>query len=480
MQRFEILQREQVEKMHEATLKILDTIGISTTSQKFKELLLENGCKEAGDRIQFPPEVVNKYLQKAPAQFNLYGRDNHTVLEMGRRKAYAQSISGTPLIMDLETGERREYTLQDLANMCRLGDALPNIKAISCGVPKDVDADIYMLIEISTMLRNTKKPLRLPIESGADLKYISQVLTAVCGSMDQFRAKPCMYLEISPISPLNFAKEQAEGIMGLAELGIPIGLIPCNMMGATGPMTLIGAVVQQNAEVVAGIVAAQMVNPGIPVVMSPRVTFMDMRTGVGLWAAPEMGLAGACSVELAHYYNIPVSVAGYSAASKIADQQSGYERCYNALISALAGADIIAAAGALDNALVASYVQLVLDDEISSIIGRTFRELEVSEDTLAVDVVADIVNNNSSFLEHMHTVKHLRNGELWEPTITNRSNYMAWAEKKETVEQRAKEKAIKLLADNQEPLIDKVADDEIESIIRNAKKDFVKNGLLKI
>jgi trimethylamine--corrinoid protein Co-methyltransferase len=460
--------------MHQATLQILNTIGIATTSEKFKELLLNHGCKQAENRITFPPEIVERYLKMAPSHFNLYGRDGETVVELGKRKAYAQSISGTPLIMDLETGERREYMLQDLANMCRLADSLPSISIISCGVPKDVDADIYMLMEITTMLRNTRKPLRLPIESGVELEYISQVLSVVCGNMDKFREKPCLYLEISPISPLNFAKEQAEGIIGLAELGIPIGMIPCNMMGATGPMTLIGSVVQQNAEVVAGIVAAQMVRPGAKVVMSPRVTFMDMKTGVGLWAAPEMGIAGACSVELGHYYNLPVSVAGYSAASKIADQQSGYERCYNALLSALTGADIIAAAGALDNALAASYTQLVLDDEIASMIGRTFRELDVSDDALAVDVVADIVNSNTSFLEHIHTIKHLRKGELWEPTLTNRLNYVMWAETKETIEDRARKKATKLLAANNEPLFDSYTDEEIEKIIIAAKQKLAK------
>jgi len=472
VKRFQLLEEEEIKTIHEATLEILEKIGIRCKSEKFREVLADNGCKVEGEWVKFPPEVVERFLQKVPAEFKLYGRDGKTVLEIGKKHAYAQNCSGTPRVVDLDTGERREYVLQDLADMTRLIDALPNIHIVSCGVPTDVEEQVYMVVEIATMLRNTMKPVRLPIESAAEMKYICELLSLLAGSMEQFRQKPFLYLEVSPLSPLDYAREPADLIIALAEEGIPVGIIPCPMMGATGPMTLIGSVAQHNAEIVAGVVAAEMVNPGVPVMMSPRVTFMDMRSGLGLWAAPETGLAGVCSAQLANYYNIPVSVSGYSAAAQVADQQSGYERCYNALLNALVGVDVLAAAGALDNCLTQCYVQLVLDDEISSMVRSTFRKLDVAPETLAVDVVAEVISTKGSFLGHKHTRKYLRAGELWMPPVGSRLSFNEWAETKETIEDRARSKAKEILQSERTPVLDPQVEAEMDRIIETARKEL--------
>jgi trimethylamine---corrinoid protein Co-methyltransferase len=467
MSSYRFLSTEEVKAVHEATLQILEDIGISAKSEQFKAVLTSNGCKIHGDRIKFPPTVVEKFVKKAPSKFNLYRRDSDPPLQLGEQKAYSQICSGTPHILDLQSGERRSYLLQDIVDMTRLGQALPNIDIISCGVPTDIDEHIYMVTEIATMLKNTTKPVRLPVESPAEFPYIFELLALLAGGMDQFKQKPFLFLEVSPLSPLDFADMPAEAIVRLAEEGIPIGIIPCNMMGATGPMTIIGAVAQQNAEVVAGIVAAQMVNPGLPVIMSPRVTFIDMKTGAGMWAAPEVGLAAGCSAEIAHYYNLPISISGFSVAAKLPDQQSGYERCFNSLCATLAGCDIFGAAGSLDNALIASYVQLVLDDEIASLARCITRNIEVTPDTLAVDVIAEVIRSNSSFLEQKHTRKYLRAGELWSPPVGDRSTYAKWSEKAESIDQKAKSIAVSLL-EEQEAIIDPAVEQEIEKIIAAA------------
>ncbi|WP_028307864.1 trimethylamine methyltransferase family protein [Desulfitibacter alkalitolerans] len=470
MKFLEYLHENQVKKMHEATLRLLEELGIDAPDSQFRSVLLENGCKLKNGRVAFPPDIVEKYLKLVPSKFSLFSRDKETVLEIGSKSAYSQTCSGTPYILDVHTSNIRNYLMQDLADMSRLADSLPNINIVCCGLPKDIDPDIYMLSEIVNMLRNTKKPLRLPIESAEDLDAIVRVLEVVFGDREEIKQNPTLYLEISPISPLEFPKEQGEGIIKLAEMGIPIGIIPCNMMGATGPMTLVGSVVQQNAEVVAGMVAGQMANPGIPMIMSPRVTFMDMKTGVGLWSAPELGIAGACSASLANYYNVPVSVTGFSSAAKVTDYQSGYERCYNGLLGALMGADVLAAAGSLDNAMISSYVQLVMDDELTSMLQRTIKGTEVNDDTLAVEIVREIVEKDICFLEHEHTIKYLRKGELWEPTISNRASYEIWQKNKDTAETKAKEKVISILQSEKEPILDKHMNEEIERIMSSAKK----------
>lgn len=220
------------------------------------------------------------------------------------------------------------------------------------------------------------------------------------------------------------------------------------MMGATGPMTLIGSVVQHNAEMLAGVVLAQLMKPGYPVVMSPRVTFMDMSTAMGLWAAPEMGLANACSVALTRYYGIPSEPGGYSCAAKIVDSQAGFEAAYNALMLALMESDMIGSAGSLDNALIASYEKLILDNEISSMVKRARRGEIVDDETLAVDVIKDVMaSGDRDFLGHDHTLDHVHD-ELWRPIYSDRSLYDKWDEQRLSFEETATIEARRILAEH--------------------------------
>jgi trimethylamine--corrinoid protein Co-methyltransferase len=458
--------------MHEASVDILQRIGIATSSDRLKGLLLDNGCKEKGERILFTEEIIDKALKTVPENFNIYGRNGcDLVIEMGKQKAYAQTCVGTPSIIDLKTEEKRDACLEDLEDFARLADALGNTHLISPVFPRDVPQEIIVTSETAATIRNSSKPQRICAESSHELPYIIEVLAAVAGGMEALREKPLAYIEVSTISPLNSGFHPAEALLDIVEAGLPLGIVPCPMMGATGPVTLAGCVAQHNAEILSSVVASQLLKPGAPVIMSPRVTFMDMKSGLGLWAMPEQGLAAAASAQLARYYKIPSTVTGYSGASKVADMQSGYEHLYNALLPALIGTDIVAATGSLDNCLISCYAMLVMDDEISSVIRHTLKGSEVSEDTLAIDVIEEIVENNEAFLGHKHTRKHLRAGALWTPPIGDRATYDNWAINKMKVEDKARQKAKELLASHQVVPISPEADAEIDEILKKALKE---------
>lgn len=451
-------------------MEILKTIGIHTTSERFKELLLSNGCKESGERILFTDDVIEKGLSTPPRNFNIYGRDEKYVVEFGKNKSYAQTCVGTPSIMDLETNQKRDCLLKDLADYSRLTDALEFIDIISPVFPRDVPQEVIVTVETATMLRNTSKPLRICAESSHEMQSIVDVLTAAAGSEKKLQEKPLAYIEVSPISPLEYGYHPAEALIDIVEAGLPLGVIPCPMMGATGPMTLAGSVAQHNAEIVAGVIASQLLKPGSPVIMSPRVTFMDMSSGVGLWAMPEMGLAAAASIQLARHYGIPSTATGYSGAAKVADMQSGYEHLYNSMLPALIGTDILAAAGSLDNCLSSCYAMLVMDDELSSVIKRTLRGVTVSENSLALKVIGEIVNNGTNFLSHKHTRNALRAGELWQPPIGDRSTFEKWAVKGENIEVTARQKAKDILANHVVTPVSAEVDAEFDRIIAAAQQ----------
>lgn len=475
--KFDFFSEDELFQVHEASLDILKKVGIHTKSVRFKELLLDYGCKEQGGRILFTQDVIDKGLKTPPKGFTIYGRNDRYTLEMGKNKAYAQTCVGLPSIMDLDTGEKRDVSLKDLEEFCKLADALEFINCISPIFPRDVPQEAIVTVETAAMLRNTTKPLRICAESSHELKYILEILAVAAGGEAELREKPLAYIEVSPMSPLDYGLDPAEALVDIVESGIPLGIVPCPMMGSTGPMTLVGCVAQHNAEILAGVIASQLLKPGSPVIMSPRVTFMDMRSGAGLWAMPEQGLAAAASIQLARYYGIPNTATGYSGASKIADMQSGYEHLYNALLPALIGVDVVAAAGSLDNCLTACFIMLVVDNEISSVIQRTIKGVEVSEETLAVNVVAEVIQNHSNFLAHKHTRKYLRAGELWVPPIGDRQTFEKWVVKGEKIEERARQKAKELLANHQvEPLSAEV-NAEVDNIIKFAQDALTKGKI---
>ncbi|HBV89207.1 MAG TPA: trimethylamine--corrinoid methyltransferase [Desulfosporosinus sp.] len=468
--RFELLAEYELSQIHEASLKVLETIGIHTTSERFKKLLLDNGCKEEKGRILFPRHVISNALKTVPREFKLYGRNNSPVLEIGKEKAYCQTCVGTPSMMDLETGEKRDATVKDLEEYTRLADSLEFINIISPIFPRDVPQEIILTFETATLLRNTSKPLSICIESSRELPYILELLALAAGGKEALREKPIAMLPVSPLSPLEYGYDPAEALIDVVEAGLPLGVEPCPMMGSTAPMTVAGIAVQHNAEILAGVIASQLIKPGALVTMSSRATFMEMRSGVGLWAMPEMGLAGAVMNQLAKFYGIPSAPGGFCGASKIADSQSGYEHLYNALMEALIGSDIIGSAGSLDNALTSCYAMLVIDNELSSVVQRTIKGVEVTEEKLAVNVIAEVIETQSNFLEHKHTRKHLRAGELWVPSLGDRQTYEKWADKGERIEDKARRIAKELISNHPGLTTSAEVDAQFERVLERARK----------
>lgn len=423
---YQYLNEADVEAIHESTLEILETIGVRSQSDRFLKKCAELGLDVKDGTVYFPRDIVNDALKKAPSRFTLYSRDGKHDVDLGAPgKVYTQTCIGSPFINDIETGKRKLVTLDDLNNYLRVCDALPNLDIVSAIFPKDVPDHAAVTYETAAQVKNSVKPIHICIESDHETKYIANVLAAGVGGMDKLVEKPTAYLQVSPISPLDYAVGPANGLLDTVELGLPLGIIPCPMMGATGPMTMVGSVTMHNAEMVAGVVIAQLMKPGHPTIMSPRVTFMEMRNAIGLWTAPEMGLAGHMSMQMAAYYGIPNEPTGFSGSSKTCDEQAGFERMYNALVPAIGGATILGTMGSCDNALIADYATTVMDDEIASIIKYTVAGKEVNKDTMAVEAIREVVNGERNFLGNAHTFRYLRS-ESWQPTLVERNTYESW------------------------------------------------------
>jgi trimethylamine--corrinoid protein Co-methyltransferase len=258
--------------------------------------------------------------------------------------------------------------------------------------------------------------------------------------------------------------------MEVARLGLPLGPLPCPIMGATGPMSAAGALAQQNAEVLASIVLAELIRPGLPISYCGRLSVMHPRTGLAMWGNPEIGLVSAGTVEVGHSYGLPVNVYGLCTDAHTSDMQSGYERAFNILIPALAGADELSGVGEVWGGVVSSMAQMVIDDEILGSVKHLVRGFEVNPDSLAVEVIAKVMDGPRNFLGQKHTAQYIRRGEVLQTRLAGREGWGEWESSgRKGIVERGAERAAELLSTHQVPPLDTAQLAEMERVIRAAK-----------
>lgn len=469
-----VLAESQVQSIHLASLRILGEIGIVLTQLGAREILSGAGASLQGDRVLLPPELVEEAVARCPRQVSVRGRSGEGVV-LGDGSLHWHNLGGASTVYDHGTGDCRPATLQDVRDSTRLLDALDGVTSITpFFTPGDVPGPLMSLAMYRHALPHTTKPLQGPgTQTAAEVRYMAR-LASVVGPPAEV-----LSLGISPISPLFFPDDVAEAMMEVARLGIPLGPLPCPTAGATAPMSLAGAVAQQNAEVLASVVLAQLVRPGLPIVYCGRLAAMEPRTGVSVWGGVELGLVSAATVQLAHHYGLPVNVYGLSTNANVLDLQGGYERALNSIVPALAGADELSGIGELAAGVTGSYEQMVCDDEIAASVRRLRRGFATDDEALAVDVIARVMEGASrghggNFLDQRHTVRYLRAGEVLPTRLADRRTWEEWQRGgRETMADRAQAQAQRLLAEHEVPPLSDDQERELDEIMREAAAELL-------
>jgi trimethylamine---corrinoid protein Co-methyltransferase len=275
-------------------------------------------------------------------------------------------------------------------------------------------------------------------------------------------------LSVSPVSPLGFPDEAVGAILEIARAGVPFAPLPCPTGGTTAPLSLAGALAQQNAELLASIVLAQLVRPGLPVVYCGRLAMMEPRTGISVWGGVELGLASAGTVAMGHRYGLPVNVYGFSTNSHVFDIQNGFERSLNAIIPALAGADELSGIGEMEAGVLGSHAQMVLDNEIASSVRRLRRGFQVNDDSLGVEIVAAVMEGQRNFLSQRHTTRYIKSGEIQLTHLAERHAWETWErEGRQGMAERAVVEAERLLASHGVPPLLEEQEKELDSILNS-------------
>lgn len=466
---WKILSDQEIEAIHNATLRILGEVGLVMDHAIICDQLADSGATFNDDRVQIPPELVEESIRTCTKQVRIRGR-NGTYITLGNGSLQWHNLGGARDIYYPLSGEIRRATVHDVEETTRLLDALDQVTTITpyC-TPTDVPAGLMSLAMYRHALPQTTKPLQGPgIQTAREVQYAIQ-MAEVIGP-----AKEVLTLSVSPVSPLTFPDELVGAMVRIAEQEIPFGPLPCPTAGMTAPMSLAGALTQQNAEVLACVVISQIVNPGLPIIYCGRLAMMEPTTGGTVWGGVELGMASAATVQIAHRYGLPVNVYGFSTNAHTLDIQSGYERALNAILPALAGADELSGIGEMAAGVTGSLAQIVVDNSIAGSVRRAVKGFEVNADSLAVDVIHKAMEEERNFLTQRHTINYLRAGEICLDKLVENRSYQGWlgAGKPEMVE-KAQAKADQILAEHLVPPLDDAQNKELDKIILKAEDELV-------
>jgi trimethylamine---corrinoid protein Co-methyltransferase len=445
--------------IYEAALEIIGAIGMRVHHEGARELLRAAGCTVTDpDLVCIPRELVEQARATAPNMIEVFDRSGEPAMSLGGRNSYFGTGSDLMSTYDLESGEHRPSALADIARAARLCDALPNIDFVmSCAHPNDIEPHRSYLESFRAMVTNTTKPMVMTSEHAGDLEVLWRIACELRGGAEELRAKPYFTMYLEPVSPLSHPVESIDKLLFCADRGIPAIYSPAPLAGGTAPITVAGHTCQGVAESLFGLVIHQLRKAGAPFLFGIGPAVLDMATSQSSYNAPEYLMTFLCQIEMARWLDLPNWGYGGTSDSQVVDAQAGMEIAELALLCLAAGSNLNHDVGYLDFGLTASLELIVIVDEYLSLNRRIFAGVEVSPETLAVDVIRE-VGPGGDFLAARHTAKHVRKGQ-WRPTIINRQGYVRWQEEGGLdLREKARRKALRLLETHQpEPLAAAVA-----------------------
>ena len=464
-----ITPENDIAKIHQTAVQILAQTGIRLAHPEMRDRLAGRGCRIAGEKVYFPPELIARTLEDIPSSFEIFGRSIDRHITVGFDETHGVNTGIFPNIYDFETGEIRRSTLEDVRTTTRLLDALDNVHAIYVSLVDATELPAHMVTvsDFAAVLNHTTKPLVGPgLTNKAEAECIVAMARALRnGNADELRRYPACIPFVCPVSPLFFPCEMVDALMVIAEAGLPLDALPNPVMGLTSPFTIAGTVALGHAEVLACAVMAHAVRPGLPILNQNTPSVADMRSLASTTGGPETGLVRQTVMLLSRYLQIPGCAHGHTSSARN-DYQSGEEKALNSLLLAAARPSLLGGLGALANVMVTSYETIVLDNERLGAIYRILQGVEVNDDTLAGGLVDELADARS-FLESDHTLKHLQGSEVWRPSLSQRMGLVNGKAAKETSLDRARSMASKMLASHQVPPLPESLQAEIAEILTN-------------
>ena len=446
---------DRAEAIHRASLSLLDNPGVKVEHDDIFDRLIKSGAAKGIDSgvIRFPSRMVDEYLDLCPRTVEYADRRGSIVVfERGGGRA----IWSTPGLYIADGRDRRDFTSEDMIRYARLLDRLDEVHGVFGVTLHDVEVSRRDSEALRLIAENTTKHIRAFCFSADGVRRMTEMRAVVSDS-------PWFSIGFTAHGPLRWTNLALSIFQATAGHGIPVTVNGEPMAGVSGPVTLAGSAAVGNAEILAGIVINQLLEPGRPCVHNLGLAHVfDMRHATACTGAPENIMLAELGAELGRFYGLP-SASWVSTESKIADGQASLEKSIGFLAHMRAGINNIWGVGQLESEMTVSPVQAVIDNEIIAYCRRMERYALTEDEDLALDAIRD-VGIAGSFLDHPHTIERYRQ-ELFEPTVLSRDTRESWfASGSPDLAERARARAGQLLADESEPTLSAEQKKELKRI----------------
>ncbi len=463
----DLFTESDLHEIHLGTLQVLERTGVWVEDDEALAILSDGGCRiDRETRIaKFPPHVVEELIRAVPSSLVLHGREGrHDVVLESNRVNFCNHCDAVKVI-DPHSLEVRPPVLQDVADAALLVDYLSDIEILlPSAVPSDrpIEALVH---EYYASVHNCTKPIHVPTVTRRETEIIIDMAAAVAGGYDELRERPILSIGPCPVPPLKLPRDFTDVVIAAVRAGVPIFTMNMALVGATGPATLAGTLVIQNALALAGIAFSEMIERGAKAWYGSATSAMDMRFGLATGGSPEQALLSAGAAQMAHYYGLPNQVVGLWTDAKVCDQQAGHEKTLGALTTALAGTNLVEGAGMIESGLTQDIAQLVIDNDIARMVRMVVDGIPVSDESLLLDEI-HAVGPQGDFMSSDSTLKYSRT--LSAPKVLDRHAREEWEAESLDLATCARAEALRILAEHTpEPLSAEVAE-RLETMLAEA------------
>jgi trimethylamine--corrinoid protein Co-methyltransferase len=418
--------------IHRTALRLLAEVGLADAPPSGVEILTRAGCTlSEHNRLLFPQELVEDTIARAARHFVLHAQDPRHDLEPWGKRTYF-GTAGAAVSLVRADGTYRESTIQDLYDIGRVVDVMEHIHFFQRAVvPRDIPDPFEMDFNTCyAAVSSTTKHVGSSWVQPEHLTASLEMLHAIAGGEDQWRARPFVsQSNCFVVPPMKFATDACRCLEVAVRGGMPVLLLSAGQAGATAPAALAGALAQEVAECLAGLVYVNAIRPGHPAIFGTWCFVSDLRTGAMSGGSPEQALLSAAAGQMAHFYNLTGGTASGMTDSKIADGQAGAEKALNHALVGNAGANLIYESAGMHASLLGfSLESLVIDNDIIGMTQRTIKGIEVSEERLSFETIRDVcLNGPGHYLGSEQTLRLMQSEYLY-PAVGDRRSPNEWAE----------------------------------------------------
>jgi trimethylamine--corrinoid protein Co-methyltransferase len=466
--KIEIISKQTIESILDEAFQLIYKSGVKVQSFNARKLLADAGAliNEEDEIVQIPEHLARQTLQSAPSEFSLFDRDGNEAIIYGNDNIHFDPGSCGVNVLDPQSLEHRSSQSQDLINIVKIVETLPQYDAqstaIICGdVPKEI-GDLYRLYLV---LLYSKKPIVTGAFSTKTTSAMFEMLSIIAGGSKKLAQKPLAVFDVCPTPPLIWSEFGAQNLIELAKAQIPAQIVSMPLAGATAPVTLLGSLVQHAAEIISGITIHQLANPGSPIVWGGAPAIFDMKYGTTPMGAIETAMIDIAYAQVGKFLSLPTHTYLGASDAKLVDVQAGIESGMGTLVGALAGINMISGAGMLDYLACLSPEKIIIDAEAISMAKRMTTGIQQHTETLGLEFFESI-NFKGEFLMQKAT-RQLYSQEQWLPSsVIDRSSMREWHQgDKADAFSRAQDRVNWLLDEYKRPHLPKDQVSELQALV---------------